>query len=218
VNPTSLENIKLRWVDEIMYHSPGVPFFLVGTQVDSREAEDILLELEEKGKSPISLKEGKETAKEIGAVGYYEISAKEMNFGDIFDELIRYVINIRRVGKRKGKFCWSIHCRSKLTTFNSVKCKDCSNLMCTDCIEIWESGYRGCPNCSISKRKEKEKEGIEVKIRKPRKSPEEKLREQEEKLQRKIQKQLKNKQLNQEDLEQMISREGESSEDKKKDE
>jgi Ras-related C3 botulinum toxin substrate 1 len=212
VNPTSLENVKLRWVEEIKFNSPNIPYFLVGTQIDSREQEDIVLELEQKGKRPISTKEGQQVAQEIGAVGYFEISAREMQFGDIFDELIRHVINIQRGQKKKGKFCWSIHCRSKFTTFGSHKCKDCGNLMCNDCIEIWESGYKGCPNCSTIKRKVKEVEGGEVKIRKPRKSPEEKLKEQEEKLQKKLAKlKEKNKQLNQEDIEKMLKEQDQSS-------
>jgi len=213
VNPTSLENVKLRWVEEIKFNSPNIPFFLVGTQVDSREVEEVILELEQKGKVPITRKEGEQVAQEIGAVGYFEISAKQMQFGEIFDELIRYVINIQRGQKKKGKFCWSIHCRSKLTTFSGIKCKDCNNFMCNDCIEIWENGYRGCPNCSIIKRTEKEREGVEVKIKKPRKSPEEKLKEQEEKFQRKLQK-YKNKQLNQEEIEKIMNEQSSDSEKK----
>jgi len=61
--------------------------------------------------------------------------------------------------------------------------------MCLDCIEIWEDGYKGCPNCSNVRKKST----TDVKIRKPRKSPEEKLKEQEEKFQKKMQKHLKKK-------------------------
>jgi len=189
MNPTSLENIKLRWVDEIKAHSPTVPYFLVGTQIDERENEEAISDLKDRGKHPISTKEGKESAKEIGAIGYIEIAPKKMNFGTIFEDVIRYVINIRRCGKKKGKNCWSIHCREKISNFNQAKCRDCSNLMCLDCIEIWEDGYKGCPNCSNVRKKST----TDVKIRKPRKSPEEKLKEQEEKFQKKMQKHLKKK-------------------------
>jgi len=104
VNPTSLENVKLRWVEEIKYHTPDVPYFLVGTQVDSREVDEVIQELDQRGKAPVSTKEGQDVANEIGAVGYFEISAKEMQFGEIFDELIRYVINVKRGGKKKANF------------------------------------------------------------------------------------------------------------------
>jgi small GTP-binding protein len=204
VNPTSLENIKLRWVEEIRFHSPTAPLFLVGTQTDSREDEEIILDLQSKGKEPVSAREAQEVAREIGAVSYFEISARNMEFGGIFDELIRYEINVHRCSKRKGKFCWSIHCRQKLTAFNQVKCKDCGNAFCQDCIEIWENGYRGCPHCCILKKRAKEKEGKEVRIRKPRKSPEEKLREKEEKFKRKIEKQMKNNKFTPEEIEAML--------------
>jgi small GTP-binding protein len=214
MNPTSLENIKLRWVDEIRTHSPNTPYYLIGTQIDERDNDELINSLKERGKHPVSAKEGKESAKEIGAIGYLEIAPKQMNFGSIFDDVIRYVVNIRRAGKKKGKFCWSIHCRDKISNFNQAKCKDCQNLMCLDCIEIWENGYKGCPHCSI-KRKKSEKD---FKIRKPRKSPEEKLKEQEEKFRRKMQKHLnKHKNINEEDIEKYLNKENMSSDDTEQD-
>jgi len=117
------------------------------------------------------------------------------------------------VVKKKGRFCWSIHCREKVTAFNQTKCRRCKNVFCYDCIEIWEDGYKGCPNCSLLRKAEKENDGEPILIRKPRKSPEQKLREMEEKFKNKIQK-MKNKNMTQEDIDRIISRELSDSGDK----
>ena len=37
-SPTSFENVKNKWLPELQHHAPGVPFFLVGTQLDMRES------------------------------------------------------------------------------------------------------------------------------------------------------------------------------------
>jgi GTPase SAR1 family protein len=37
-SPTSFENVKNKWLPELQHHAPGVPFILVGTKLDMREA------------------------------------------------------------------------------------------------------------------------------------------------------------------------------------
>jgi len=32
-SPTSLENVRTKWLPDIQHHAPGVPFILVGTKV-----------------------------------------------------------------------------------------------------------------------------------------------------------------------------------------
>ena len=38
MNPSSLENVRSKWVPEITQHCPKVPYFLVSTKIDMREA------------------------------------------------------------------------------------------------------------------------------------------------------------------------------------
>ena len=45
VRPTSLWNIRDKWLPEIKRHLPKVPILLVGTQIDLRENLDILVDL-----------------------------------------------------------------------------------------------------------------------------------------------------------------------------
>jgi len=191
INPTSLENIRERWVDEVIQHSPTAPYFLVGTQIDERENETVIHSLAEQGKTPITSMMGAFVAKQIGAKGYFEISAKEMRFGNLFEEVIRHVFNVARGMKKKKSMCWSIQCRTKLKIKNTVKCKGCANHYCIDCMEYWKNGDKWCPNCAVvNKRKLDDEDAYEEIVKKPRKSPQERLKEKEEKFRRKLQKQL----------------------------
>eukprot|EP01129_Flabellula_baltica_P014237 TRINITY_DN6777_c0_g1_i1.p1 TRINITY_DN6777_c0_g1~~TRINITY_DN6777_c0_g1_i1.p1 ORF type:complete len:310 (-),score=66.28 TRINITY_DN6777_c0_g1_i1:8-937(-) len=190
INPTSLENVKEQWVDEVVRHSPNAPYFLVGTQIDERDNDEVVSELESKGRAPITSMMGAIAAKEIGAKGYFEISAKEMRFGNLFEEVIRYVFNISKGFKKKKHICWSIKCRTKLKSKNTCKCKGCNNYYCTDCMEYWTNGEKWCPHCAYKRVKEISEEGGTYVVKKPRKSPEDRLREKEEKFKRKVQKHL----------------------------
>lgn len=37
VNPSSFENVRAKWYNEIMYYCPETPILLVGTKMDLRE-------------------------------------------------------------------------------------------------------------------------------------------------------------------------------------
>eukprot|EP01120_Amphizonella_sp_Union-15-10_P005748 TRINITY_DN1747_c0_g1_i1.p1 TRINITY_DN1747_c0_g1~~TRINITY_DN1747_c0_g1_i1.p1 ORF type:complete len:408 (+),score=84.66 TRINITY_DN1747_c0_g1_i1:68-1291(+) len=148
VNPTSFENVKQKWYPEIAHYCPNVPILLIGTQADQRSDPERI----KSKKKPISTKIGKKLAKEIHAMGYYECSAKHMTgLKEIFDEAIRTVVNLNH-HKRIGKFCWSITCKNKLGLVHKIKCHRCRHLYCTDCIEIWDDGFRGCPECVINEK------------------------------------------------------------------
>jgi cell division control protein 42 len=63
-----MENIRDKWYPELRRYSPGVPFVLVGTQVDRRPNNPNKDQF-------IQLNEGLKLAKDLGAVGYVECSA-----------------------------------------------------------------------------------------------------------------------------------------------
>ena len=67
--------IYLQWIPEITHHCPGIPFLIVGTQVDIRDDEATINKLAEDNKRPISTAAGKELQAEFGAVDYVECSA-----------------------------------------------------------------------------------------------------------------------------------------------
>lgn len=63
-NMTSLHNVRDKWISELNYFCPKVPFCLVGTKCDLPR--EVLLEI------------GIAVAREIGAIAYVECSAKYM--------------------------------------------------------------------------------------------------------------------------------------------
>jgi len=194
VNPTSAENIKDKWLAEIKQNCPTVPYFVIGTQTDQRDNQKIIDELNERKQKPLKEKDGKKLAKDVVAVKYMECSAKVMSgYRDIFDEVLRFVINEHKQGKKPGKQCWSIDCRQKLAQLSKVKCQGrCGLFYCAECMEYWEDGFKGCPQCVVYEREEREKKGKkEPVIKKPRKPPAERIAEKEEKERKKEEKMKK---------------------------
>ena len=76
VNPTSFENVTHKWFPEVSHHCPGIPIILVGNKIDLREDPEILQQLNNMKRSPISKTQGLTVAKKIGAIKYMECSAK----------------------------------------------------------------------------------------------------------------------------------------------
>ncbi|KAJ3435861.1 hypothetical protein M0813_26295 [Anaeramoeba flamelloides] len=106
ISPSSFENVKAKWVQEISHHCPGVTKILVGTKLDLRDDQDTILKLKEKNLNPISYQDGMKLSKEIGAVKYIECSAlTQKNLKAVFDEAIRAVLSPPKPEKKKGGGC-----------------------------------------------------------------------------------------------------------------
>ncbi|CAJ0828428.1 4639_t:CDS:2 [Entrophospora sp. SA101] len=104
VSPSSLDNVKNKWVPEIIHHSPNVPFLLVGTKFDLRDDKATILKLRQKNQAPISFAEGLQMAKDIGAAKYVECSAlTQMGLKSVFDEAIRAVLTPILIKKYRRK-------------------------------------------------------------------------------------------------------------------
>jgi small GTP-binding protein len=164
INPTSYDNVKDKWIQEIRQYNPNIPVILVGTKADQRNDKNVIEKLLEQKQQPITTAQGTKLAAMIGAVRYYECSAKEMTgMREIFDEVIRTVANFR-VGKKPGKVCWSINCRKQLPLVPKSpakkKCKGCRHYYCYNCIEIWADNFEGCPRCIENEKSERKKRGL----------------------------------------------------------
>ncbi|CAF0824202.1 unnamed protein product [Brachionus calyciflorus] len=89
VNPSSYENVKEKWVPEILHHCQNTPFLLVGTQIDLREESVTIDKLAKNKLKPITSDQGDKLARELKAVKYVECSAlTQKGLKNVFDEAI----------------------------------------------------------------------------------------------------------------------------------
>jgi len=156
--PSSAENVRAKWLTEVRTHCPDTPLFLIGSQIDLRENPKTIEALAQRKEKVISTTQGQQLAKDIKAFGYSELCSKTGNgYTYIFDQVLRYVINERNMNKTVGKICWSIHCRETLGGRGGKpkKCQRCKSILCSDCIEIWEDGFKGCPQCVMREKEER---------------------------------------------------------------
>merc|ERR1712223_615898 len=89
VSPSSLENVREKWVPEITKHCPKTPFLLVGLKTDLREDDATLNKLAKQAKQPISTEDGEKAQKQLKGAKYLECSAlTQVGLKDVFDEAI----------------------------------------------------------------------------------------------------------------------------------
>lgn len=95
VSPDSLENVKAKWIPEILHHSPkDTLVLLVGTKADLRDDLLVLDKLDDRKQKPITAAQGERLAKELGLVGYKECSAAtQMGVKEVFDFAIKSVVS-----------------------------------------------------------------------------------------------------------------------------
>jgi cell division control protein 42 len=80
--------VEEKWFPEVHHYCPGVPFLIVGTQVDLRDDSQVIEKLEKQKQSPITTEEGEGLARELGAVKYVECSAlTQKGLKNVFDEV-----------------------------------------------------------------------------------------------------------------------------------
>ncbi|KAM3162250.1 GTP-binding protein RHO1 [Lachancea thermotolerans] len=92
--PDSLDNVQEKWIAEVLHFCQGVPIILVGCKVDLRDNAQTVETLRAIGQQPVSASEAQEVADKIGAVSYYECSAKT-GYGvrDVFEAATRAALS-----------------------------------------------------------------------------------------------------------------------------
>ena len=95
MSPESLENVKAKWIPEILHHSPkDILVLLVGTKADLRDDLLVLDKLDDRNQKPTTAAQGERLAKELGLVGYKECSAAtQMGVKEVFDFAIKSVVS-----------------------------------------------------------------------------------------------------------------------------
>ena len=93
VSPSSYDNIKSKWNDEITHNCPDAKTMLVGTKIDLRSDKETIENLTSKGEKVLSPEMGTQLASQIGARMYLECSAlTQEGLKKVFEEAIRSVI------------------------------------------------------------------------------------------------------------------------------
>ncbi|EDQ98345.1 uncharacterized protein LACBIDRAFT_169236, partial [Laccaria bicolor S238N-H82] len=75
-NPVSLDNVEEKWIHEVMHFCHGLPIILVGAKKDLRRDPRTIDELRRTNQRPVTVEEGQQVAKKIGARHYVECSSR----------------------------------------------------------------------------------------------------------------------------------------------
>ncbi|GAA5843064.1 hypothetical protein JCM5353_004972 [Sporobolomyces roseus] len=101
--PTSLENVESKWIDEIHEHCPGVKVCLVALKCDLREDPLARERVRKYGDEMVEYEQGLMVAKRIRASRYLECSAKhDRGVREAFEEAARVAVTAQRRGETKG--------------------------------------------------------------------------------------------------------------------
>jgi small GTP-binding protein len=95
VDPTSLENVKARWLPELRHHCPTVPVVLVGTKTDMRDEPEYLRKQKVSNPNfePITFENAVKVQKATNCVAYVECSAKtQKGLKNVFIKCIEVVL------------------------------------------------------------------------------------------------------------------------------
>lgn len=95
VSPESFQNVRAKWLPEILHHSPkDILIIIVGTKTDLRDDLHVLDELQERKQKAVSFEQGVKLAKEVNAIRYVECSAAtQLGIQELFDYSIRSVLD-----------------------------------------------------------------------------------------------------------------------------
>ncbi|XP_010744408.3 rho-related GTP-binding protein RhoF [Larimichthys crocea] len=106
-NPTSFENVLIKWFPEVRHFCRDVPVILIGCKTDLRKDKECARKLKAVNLAPITYTQGEETRQQMKAELYLECSAKyQENVDDIFKEATKTTlafIKKQKNYKRKKK-------------------------------------------------------------------------------------------------------------------
>ncbi|SCV68333.1 BQ2448_454 [Microbotryum intermedium] len=101
--PTSLENVVTKWIEEVYELCPGVKVCLVALKCDLRDDPATKASLARYQEHPVQYEQGLEVAKSIRASRYLECSARfDRGVREAFEEAARVAIHARRRGETRG--------------------------------------------------------------------------------------------------------------------
>ncbi|TFK13987.1 PR domain zinc finger protein 2 [Platysternon megacephalum] len=104
MNPTSYDNVLIKWYPEVSHFCRGVPLILIGCKTDLRKDKEHLRKLMSSEQEPITYNQGEATCQQMKAQAYLECSAKcRENIEDVFKEATNIALNAMKKAKRRKK-------------------------------------------------------------------------------------------------------------------
>ncbi|XP_039471881.1 rho-related GTP-binding protein RhoF isoform X1 [Oreochromis aureus] len=106
-NPTSYENVLIKWYPEVKHFCRDTPVILIGCKTDLRKDKECARKLKAMNLAHVTYMQGEETRQHMNAELYLECSAKyQENVEDIFREATKMALAFNRKqrnNKRKKK-------------------------------------------------------------------------------------------------------------------
>ncbi|XP_071009111.1 rho-related GTP-binding protein RhoF-like isoform X1 [Oncorhynchus clarkii lewisi] len=103
-NPTSFENVLIKWYPEVNHFCRDVPVILIGCKTDLRKDKERTRRLKAMDQAPITYTQGEETRRHMSAELYLECSAKyRENVEDIFREATKKALASCRRAKHRTR-------------------------------------------------------------------------------------------------------------------
>ncbi|KAM6975298.1 rho-related GTP-binding protein RhoF [Tautogolabrus adspersus] len=105
-NPTSFENVMIKWHPEVKHFCRDIPVILIGCKTDLRKDKECTRKLKAMDLAPITYTQGEETRQQMNAELYLECSAKHQeNVDDIFREATKRTLAFNRKQRKHKKRC-----------------------------------------------------------------------------------------------------------------
>ncbi|KAK5852113.1 hypothetical protein PBY51_023612 [Eleginops maclovinus] len=107
-NPTSYENVLIKWHPEVKHFCRDTPVILIGCKTDLRKDKECSRKLKAMNQDPITYGQGEETRQQMNAELYLECSAKHQeNVEDVFREATKRTLAFNRKQKnfKRKKKC-----------------------------------------------------------------------------------------------------------------
>ncbi|XP_001496342.5 rho-related GTP-binding protein RhoF [Equus przewalskii] len=104
MNPTSYDNVLIKWFPEVTHFCRGTPMVLIGCKTDLRKDKEQLRKLRAAQLEPITYMQGQSACEQIQAALYLECSAKfRENVEDVFREAAKVALSALKKAQRQKK-------------------------------------------------------------------------------------------------------------------
>ncbi|XP_036678789.1 rho-related GTP-binding protein RhoF isoform X1 [Balaenoptera musculus] len=102
MNPTSYDNVLIKWFPEVTHFCRGIPTVLIGCKTDLRKDKEQLRKLRAAQLEPITYTQGQSACEQIQAALYLECSAKfRENVEDVFREAAKVALSAMKKAQRQ---------------------------------------------------------------------------------------------------------------------